>query len=164
LVLCVVVVALWAVLTPARPLVPSLALGCVLAALAFIDIASFRLPDALTLPLAAGGMALALIQGDEPLMHALGFLLGVASFWLVDFVYWRLRKRHGLGFGDAKLFGAGGAWLGAEALPQILMIGCAAAFVWVAFRLLVVGRETLSKPIPFGSALAVAIWAAWWTN
>jgi leader peptidase (prepilin peptidase)/N-methyltransferase len=67
----------------------------------------------------------------------------------------------GLGLGDAKLLGAGGAWLGWAPLPSVLVIACLASIVWVAVRRLSQGPRALQSPIAFGAPLALAIWIVW---
>ena len=83
-----------------------------LAALAWIDLRQFRLPDALTLPLVLLGLGLSLTgHGPAPLDAAIGAAAGFAVFWALGATYFRLRKIDGLGLGDAKLMAAAGAWV-----------------------------------------------------
>jgi leader peptidase (prepilin peptidase)/N-methyltransferase len=71
--------------------------------------------------------------------------------------YKRLRKRDGLGGGDWKLFAAGGAWLGWQLLPQLLLV---AALGGLAAALVLHRRkpEFLAQRLPFGAFLAPALW------
>jgi len=72
-----------------------------------------------------------------------------------------LRGREGLGQGDAKLLAAAGAWLGAYALPQVILVAALAALL-AAAALRLSGREIRAlSALPFGPFLAVAIWALW---
>ena len=63
--------------------------------------------------------------------------------------------------GDAKLAAAGGAWLGWAPLPSVILIACAAGFLWVAAMTMIRGRAALTERIPFGVALAIGIWVVW---
>jgi leader peptidase (prepilin peptidase)/N-methyltransferase len=135
-------------------------LGWVLLALARIDLAHGLLPDVLTLPLAVAGLAVAGLQDPARLPDAaLGAAAGFAALALVGWAYRRWRGRDGLGLGDAKLLGAGGAWLGAAALPLTVCLAATAALVTVlAAR--VTGRrfEDADQAIPFGPFLCLAVW------
>ncbi len=98
-------------------------LGWGLLALAWIDAEHFWLPDVLTLPLIVLGLgATAVLEPEAITDHALGAALGYAAFRGVDWLYRRLRGRAGLGQGDAKLLAAAGAWLGAVALPSVVLV------------------------------------------
>jgi leader peptidase (prepilin peptidase)/N-methyltransferase len=140
----------------------SIVLAVALAALSAIDLQSHRLPDVLTLPLIAAGLLVSLWIGGVPawwplLSAALGFLLlaGIA------FVYQHLRGRAGLGLGDAKLVAAAGAWLGAGALPTVLLWATGAALVCVLITFLRDPSLTRESRIPFGPFLGFGTWLVW---
>lgn len=143
-----------------------LLLGCVLGwtllALAWIDWQQFRLPDALTLPLAGLGLLATAVQMPDQLgSSVVGVIAGYGALRLVDWGYRRLRGRDGLGQGDAKLLAAGGAWLGWEALPSVVLL---AAVLGLALALILSRRGAglrRDMMLPFGPPLALAIWAAW---
>src|SRR5262249_3077030 len=59
--------------------------------------------------------------------HAFSAGLGLALILLVDRAYRAWRGVSGIGLGDAKLFAASGAWLGAEAFLTVLLWTCASA-------------------------------------
>jgi len=66
-----------------------------------------------------------------------------------------LKKHDGVGMGDAKLLAALGAWLGAGALPEILLIasltGLVGGLIWLKWH-----RSKISHAFPFGPFLAFA--------
>jgi leader peptidase (prepilin peptidase)/N-methyltransferase len=137
-------------------------LGWTLLALAWIDWETFFLPDVLTLPLVVAGLAAA--RWDAPWAlteRALGAVLGYLSFRLLGVLYRALRKREGLGQGDAKLFSAAGAWLGWQMLGDVVLL---AALLGLGLALLRRLRgETLAAAtaLPFGPPLAAAIFFLW---
>ena len=146
-------------------LVCSLLLAATLAQLSSIDLATFRLPDYLTLPLVTAGMLLPWITGVPGVLErglaaagAFALLAGVAE------AYRRLRGRPGLGLGDAKLFAAAGAWLGAEPLPQVLLWATGATLTAAAVSALRGGAITRETRIAFGPFLAFGFWMAWITR
>jgi len=139
----------------------TLALAWALLTLAAIDILAFRLPDLLTLPLTAAGLLVSLIVPKDIWSHLAGAVIGYCAFAAIGCGYARLRGREGLGLGDAKLAAAAGAWLGWAPLPSVVLIACAAGFLWVAAMAIMRGRRALTERIPFGVALAVAIWVVW---
>ncbi|WP_277355250.1 prepilin peptidase [Gluconobacter cerinus] len=138
-------------------------LGWVLLALAWIDIDCLHLPDLFTLPLILAGLALSLPDAAPGLTPTLtdriiGVVLGWAAFTLLDLIYRATRKRRGLGGGDAKLFAAGGAWLGAEALPSIALMAAIIGLT-AALATSLCGKPLSTKTrLPFGPCLALAIW------
>lgn len=138
--------------------------GCLfgwwLLVLAAIDLKIFRLPDGLTLPLAAAGLALAAAGGAQALLaHGAAALLGYGAFAGIALGYRRLRGRDGLGLGDAKLLAAGGAWLGPAALPSIVFV--AALLTLCGAMIAARGRPGRGMMIPFGPGLAAAMWGTW---
>lgn len=157
-------IAVWAsFVMPHGPLLwIAFALGWALLVLATVDAIALRLPDAITLPLIALGIAVSNLLPDRDVIgHVAGMLAGLVSFYAIAEGYARLRGREGLGLGDAKLAGAAGAWLGWQALPFVVLLACAVGIVWVLIAALRRGREALGERIPFGVALAFAIWVIW---
>jgi len=137
-------------------------LGWWLLALAWIDIRRSLLPDALTLPLVVAGLAAAAAFDHERLTErALGAAIGYLSLRLVALIYRRLRGREGLGGGDAKLLAASGAWVGASALPQLVLIAATAALAAATCLRLVGIRLEAHSALPFGPFLAFATWLIW---
>jgi leader peptidase (prepilin peptidase) / N-methyltransferase len=146
---------------------PTLGLGATLIALSVIDLATMRLPDALTLPLIAAGLLCAAVlkwdgntAGDlqwRVLAAALGYglLLGVA--WL----YRRLRHRDGIGLGDAKLLAASGAWLGLEGVAPTLLVASLSALSAALIGQFAGRPVTATTRMPFGPFLAGATWLLW---
>jgi leader peptidase (prepilin peptidase)/N-methyltransferase len=137
-------------------------LGWALLTLAWIDAQHWLLPDRLTLPLVVAGLAAALIFDPSELTgRALGAALGYLALRAVAFLYQRVRGRDGLGQGDAKLFAAAGAWVGAGALPQVILIAALAALFAAACLRLSGVRLGPFSALPFGPFLAFATWLVW---
>ena len=135
-------------------------LGWALLAMSLIDWRHWRLPDVLTLPLLL--LALAWTAWWAPSLltdHALaaaGGWFGLAAFAAS---YRRIRGRPGLGLGDAKLLGAGGAAVGLAALGPCLLL---AALLGIIMAIARHGRGARGgSPVPFGPALALAIFSSW---
>jgi leader peptidase (prepilin peptidase)/N-methyltransferase len=63
--------------------------------------------------------------------------------------------------GDAKLFAASGAWLGAQALPTVLLWACVTALGVVLLAHVRGRRIAATTAIPFGSFLAFGTWLVW---
>lgn len=159
------------------------ALGWTLLALAWIDMHCLRLPDILTMPLLLLGLMDGVLTGKAldaaftptaPSVTAwtpentlpdrlLGCVCGWGLLAGVSLLHRLIRKRNGLGAGDAKLLAAGGAWLGLAALPNVILLAaligiahCAAQKKWA--RSGEVPGSSWETPIPFGPGLAAAIW------
>jgi prepilin signal peptidase PulO-like enzyme (type II secretory pathway) len=80
---------------------------------------------------------------------------------LVDQVYRAWRGISGIGRGDAKLFAASGAWLGAHALPVVLLGACASALLVLLAAHMLGRRLEARTAIPFGPFLAFGTWLVW---
>lgn len=139
-------------------LLPALLFTYALIALTFIDIDEHILPDCITLPLLWVGLALNSFDVFTSAPQAIwGALLGFSLLWLVDRLYYIIRKRTGIGMGDCKLLAALGAWLGASALVPIILIASVMGLL-VALICLALKRLQYDAPIPFGPFLAIAAW------
>ena len=147
-----------AVLHPGWQGLAAALLGWWLLLLALLDYEHYWLPNKLTYPLIAAGLAVtAWLAPSLLLHHIIGAAAGLALLWAVAAAYGRLRGRVGLGGGDAKLFAAAGAWLGWYDLPLVLL---GASLAGLAAALSVHGRKAsfLTRRLPFGTFLAPAIW------
>jgi leader peptidase (prepilin peptidase)/N-methyltransferase len=86
---------------------------------------------------------------------------GYAAFRLLEIGYRALRGRDGLGQGDAKLAAAAGAWAGLAALP-LVVFGAALAGLCIGLLARWRGeRIGAATALPFGPALALALWVVW---
>lgn len=138
------------------------ALGWTLLALAWIDWEQFWLPDVLTLPLLVAGLVIAWLQEPWTLTdRATGAIAGYLAFRIIGRVYERIRKREGLGQGDAKLLAAAGAWLGWQPLPMLVLVAALAAIGLALAKRLRGHALSGTTALPFGPALAAAFWALW---
>jgi leader peptidase (prepilin peptidase)/N-methyltransferase len=147
----------------------------VLVALAVLDAEHLWLPDAITLPSIAVGIGWVFVQGEqlgralemppdrlidakEAARWLLGILAASAVVLLIRWVYRLVRKREGIGLGDAKLMALLAAWLG---LPGALLafvlgvvIGAAMALVLLAVPGRNEERSGLRK-LPLGTFLCI---------
>ena len=130
----------------------------ILVYLAYIDLRTFRLPDAITLPLILTGLLFNGLsnQGFTSFKDAsIGAIAGYSSLWLLNYLYQALKKQNGIGMGDAKLLAALGAWLGWLALPGILLLasltGLIGGFIWLQWN-----KQNHRSAFPFGPFLAIA--------
>ena len=140
----------------------SLCLAWALIVLATVDVLTFRLPDVVTLPLIAIGLAgTALLPASRVLDHLAAAALAYVVLWGISVAYRRVRGGEGLGLGDAKLAAAAGAWLGLEALPSVLFLASIAGIAWVLASAGIRGRGALADRIPFGAPLCAVIWYVW---
>jgi len=131
-----------------------------LIALTMIDFDTQLLPDTITLPLLWLGLianAFGLFTTlDSALWGAIG---GYLSLFSVYWLFKLLTGKEGMGFGDFKLLGALGAWLGWQMLLQIILLSALAGAVIGVGMIVIRGRDK-NIPIPFGPYLAIAGWIA----
>ncbi|HRX39403.1 MAG TPA: prepilin peptidase [Parvularculaceae bacterium] len=128
-----------------------------LIALGAIDHETGYLPDAITLPLIALGLAANIYGRFAAITDAvIGAALGYLVFALIAFGYERLRGREGLGGGDAKLLAAIGAWGGWMILAPTVFIGALLALSLIAASSLSGRKLDMTTPVRFGPALCLA--------
>jgi leader peptidase (prepilin peptidase) / N-methyltransferase len=148
-----------------------------LIALTGIDIDHQLLPDRITLPLLWAGLLAAAVLGPltgGPLAGAhgggialpvsardaiIGAVAGYSSLWLVYHSFRLVTGKEGMGYGDFKLFGALGAWLGWKLLPLVILLSAATGAVLGILMIVLRGRDR-AAPMPFGPYLAAAGWLA----
>lgn len=137
-------------------------LGWLLLTLAVLDWRHLWLPDALTLPLAFLGFTIGLwttdtVLGDRIIGAAVGYL-GLLS---VALGYRMLRRRDGLGLGDAKLLGALGAWFGWQALPFILLMAASLGLLALLASVAMGRAVDRTTRVPLGTCLALMALPGW---
>jgi leader peptidase (prepilin peptidase)/N-methyltransferase len=136
--------------------------GWSLLTLAVYDIRYLRLPNYLTLPLMPLGLVVG--YGIAPARfpeHLLGCIGGFVVFVAIAEAYRWLRRRDGLGHGDAKLMAALGAWLGWPGLPSVVLIAALSGLAVVLVQAVSERDMTLDRPLPFGAFLSLGAWLVW---
>ena len=134
-----------------------------LIALGTTDLLWFRLPDPLVAALLATALALAALPGGIGIELALwGAALGIGSFALLRWGYAALRGREGLGLGDVKLMAGLGAFAGPFDLAYLVLLAALSALlVAVLTRDRATDGLSLSRALPFGTALCAAAALLW---
>jgi leader peptidase (prepilin peptidase)/N-methyltransferase len=145
-------------LGPASWLGLTLGISLILLVISIVDWRSFRIPDALSLPLIAVGLAFSVaLPGGSGLAHAIGAAAGFLFFAVIGEAHFRLRGVEGLGLGDAKLFSAAGAWLGWQNLPAVLLVAALGGLA----QALVLRRGPPGRPLAFGPWIAAGFLLVW---
>ena len=138
-----------------------------LVALTVIDLDHTILPDAITIPLLWLGLLLSLFwhaglkapAPTDPSAAILGAVFGYLILWTVYWAFKLVTGKEGMGYGDFKLLGALGAWMGWQMLPLILLLSAFTGAVVGIGLILLRGRDR-NVPMPFGPYLAAAGWIA----
>jgi leader peptidase (prepilin peptidase)/N-methyltransferase len=124
--------------------------------LAFIDLEHHLLPDVLTLPGIALGLAGSLFGGlVSPLDAVIGAAVGAAVPYAVMVSYRRLRGVEGMGLGDVKLLALIGSFLGWRGVLLTVGLGTTAGAA-VGVTLIALGKGRRDTELPFGTFLAGA--------
>jgi leader peptidase (prepilin peptidase)/N-methyltransferase len=137
----------------------------VLVVLSFIDLATMRLPDVITLPAIPIFFVAGFAIHQAPWLERLiGAAVGYLFLRIISDFYYYVLKREGLGLGDAKLLALIGALLGWRALLFVLAVGgFAGTLISLPVVLLMRRRQPAGTDealrhvqIPFGPFLALA--------
>ncbi len=129
--------------------------------LAVIDARTKRLPNRIMFPLyglGAVGLTLASALGHEWWRMAVA-LVSAALLYGLFWLFWFFGP---MGFGDVKLVGVLGLFLGWVGLPAVvtgLILGMLAA-TFVAIGLVIARRATLKTELAYGPYLIAGAWAA----
>jgi leader peptidase (prepilin peptidase)/N-methyltransferase len=123
-----------------------------------IDFDRQILPDMITLPLLWLGL-LCSLNGLFIDSHAsiAGAATGYLSLWLIYHLFRLATGKEGMGYGDFKLLGAIGAWVGWQSLPVVILFSSVVGAAIGIALILVKGRDH-NQPMPFGPFLAAAGW------
>ena len=126
----------------------------------FIDLKHFIIPNVLTFPL----MAIGFLKSFDPNLNQtifpnyinslIGGLFGYSIIWLIIFFYKKVRKKVGMGLGDAKLMAVIGFWFGWISIPFTIFISSTVALIIVIPSLINQSRK-MSSEIPFGPYIII---------
>lgn len=144
----------WYAFGPTIMLPLRLVFACALIVLFVIDLEHQILPDVITLPGIAAGVACSVFLPPGPVMSILGVLLGGGLLWAIAEAWLRLRKVDAMGFGDVKMLAMVGAWLGVKmVLVTFVLSSMMGGLIGVA--LIGSRRADMATRLPFGTMLAV---------
>ena len=126
----------------------------------FIDLKHFIIPDVITFPLMALGFIKSFIPNLDPLfpyyvLSLIGGVFGYGIIWGIIFFYKQVKKKEGMGLGDAKLLAVIGFWFGLDAVPFIIFLSSTIALISVAPDLIKKSKK-MSTQIPFGPYIIAA--------
>ena len=126
----------------------------------FIDLKHFIIPDSLTFPL----MIIGFLKSFDPNLNQtifpnyinslIGGVTGYLVIWSIIYLYKVIRKKEGMGLGDAKLLAAIGFWFGWARLPFVIFFSSFVALV-VAIPSLLKKTKRMSSEIPFGPYIII---------
>ena len=126
----------------------------------FIDLKHFIIPNELSFPL----MFIGFVKSFYPnlnldifpnLINSLvGGIVGYVIIWIIIFLFEKIRKKEGMGLGDANLLSAIGFWFGWVSVPIIIFFS---SFIGLLYVLpsLINKTKNLSTSIPFGPYLII---------
>ena len=126
----------------------------------FIDLKHYIIPNELTYPL----MFIGFIKSFDPNLNQAifpdfinsltGGIAGYLIIWSIIFFYKKVRKKEGMGLGDAKLMSVIGFWFGWVSIPFIIFTSSIIALLFVLPSLVNKSRK-MSSQIPFGPYIII---------
>ena len=139
---------------PSGLLAVRLAFGCALIVLFAIDLRLRVLPNVITLPGIAVGLAASWFLPPGWLSSLIGAAAGAGILFAIAEAYCRVRGQDGLGMGDVKMLAMVGAFLGWPLMILTLVFASFAGSI-VGVTLIASGRGSMQAALPFGTFLAV---------
>ena len=159
LVVELITAAIFGLLAAVFPFEPVLAarlvFAAMLVALFFIDLEHQLLPDAITLPGVAVGLAASAFGGPGLISSLIGAALGAGILLAIRWGWKRATGVDGMGLGDVKMLAMTGAFLGWEQVWLVLFLASLSGAV-VGVSIAATGRGSMKTRLPFGTFLAVA--------
>lgn len=132
-------------------------LGSALIAIFFIDFDFQIIPDKITLPGMALGLAVSFIPGGlSPLSALIGLLVGGLSLYAVAMLGEFLFKKEAMGGGDIKMTAMLGAFLGWQ---KVLLIFISSAVIGLVVSIAIMifsSKMRQNRVVPFGPFLSLA--------
>ena len=126
----------------------------------FTDFNYFLIFDVITLPLAAIGVCVSVLNLNpfyiDAFSSALGALIGYLIIYLIRWIYFKIRKVEGMGLGDAKLFLAIGAWLGINSLPFVLFVSSLLGSIY-GIAYILINKKNKKTEIAYGCFIVLAV-------
>ena len=125
----------------------------------FIDLKHFFIPDVITYPM----MVLGFLKSFDPnlneifpnyIFSLIGGIFGYGIIWSIIYFYKQVKKKDGMGLGDAKLLAVIGFWFGLDAIPFIIFLSSTTALLSVVPDLIKKTKK-LSTQIPFGPFIII---------
>lgn len=142
------------------PMAFALILTWSLICLTMIDFDYKLLPDQINLPLLWLGLLINVSGTFTTLPEAvIGAATGYLSLWSIYWIFKLTTGKEGMGYGDFKLLGALGAWMGWKVLPVIILLSSLVGSIIGVSMIVFLGRDR-QIPIAFGPYLAIAGWIA----
>ena len=126
----------------------------------FIDLKHFIIPNSLTFSM----MILGFIKSFDPNLNSIfpnyinsliGGFFGYGIIFSIIFFYKQIRKKEGMGLGDAKLLAVIGFWFGWISIPFVIFLSSIFALVFVVPDLIKKNKK-MSSQIPFGPYIILA--------
>jgi leader peptidase (prepilin peptidase)/N-methyltransferase len=145
--------AAW-LLFPFPLMVQRMVFGCAMIVLFFVDLEHHRLPNEVTVPGIAVGLACSFFMPPGWASSLIGILAGGGVLWLLGWIWFLLRHEEGMGFGDVKMLAMMGAFLGWELMLAAFLAATIMGSV-VGVALIASRKGTMKTALPFGCFLAV---------
>ena len=125
----------------------------------FIDLKHFIITNVLTFSLMIVGFVKSFDPNLNPIFpnfinSLIGGIFGYFVIWSIIYFYKQVRKKEGMGLGDAKLLSVIGFWFGWISIPFVIFLSSIIALLFVIPSLIKKSKK-LSSQIPFGPYIII---------
>lgn len=134
-------------------------LSCLLIVLFAIDLEHQLLPNVITLPGVAVGLAASLFAPPGIVWAVAGAAAGAGILWAIIEIWLRLRGVEAMGFGDVKMLAMVGAFLGLKLVLLTFVLSSILGGL-IGAALMATRRAHLTTALPYGTMIAVAAFVA----
>lgn len=126
----------------------------------FIDLEHYIIPNSLTFPLIVLGFIKSFFLFENsistiPIDAFLGAILGYGVIWVIIVFYRHIRKKEGMGLGDAKLLSVIGVWFGWKIIPFTIFFASVIGLIYAAP--IIIKKKSLDFIISFGPFLILGL-------
>ncbi|KZM47469.1 A24 family peptidase [Labrenzia sp. OB1] len=128
----------------------------------YIDLQRMEIPDSVSIGMFPLGALFVLIETPDFLLQRLmGGILVLLLLAVFSRLFFLLRGKEGLGFGDVKLAASATVWIGLPLFAVMIFLAATSGLIASFYRFAMRRQRQPDARIAFGPHLAASIWIVW---